>query len=377
MEIQAGIPAANQPGRAEMPERVYNFNPGPATLPYEVLKQSATGAVNFNDLGMSVMEISHRSKDFEGLMHEAMADMLGLMGLSPEEYAVMFLGGGASMQFCMVPFNFLSEGRTADYVHTGAWSKAAIKEAKLFGKVNIAASSEDRNFGYVPRSFNLTPDAAYVHVTSNNTIFGTRMTRFPDTGTVPLFCDMSSDFLSRRLDFGKFSLIYAGAQKNIGPAGVTAVIVRRSLVETARDGIPTMLSYKTHLAKDSLFNTPPVFAIYVVGLVMKWARAQGGLEAIEKVNEAKAKLAYDAIDASGGFYRGTVEPESRSIMNLTFRLSSEELEEKFLGEAKKRQIIGLKGHRNVGGCRASMYNALPLEAAVKLAEFMEEFRKAN
>jgi phosphoserine aminotransferase len=360
-----------------MPERVHNFNPGPATLPFEVLKEGAKGVVNFNDLGMSIMEISHRSKDFEGLMHDAMADMLGLMGLSADEYAVVFLGGGASLQFCMVPFNFLSEGKTADYINTGAWSKAAIKEAKLFGKVNIAATSEDKNFSYVPTAFNLTPDAAYVHVTSNNTIFGTRMTKFPEPGAVPMVCDMSSDFLSRKIDFSRFSLIYAGAQKNIGPAGVTAVIVRKSWVEKAKDGVPTMLSYKTHVSKDSLFNTPPVFPIYMVGLVMKWAKAQGGLEAIEKVNEAKAKIVYDAIDGSGGYYRGTVEPASRSIMNLTFRLASEELEEKFIGEAKKKQLIGLKGHRDVGGCRASMYNALPLEAAEKLADFMEEFRKAN
>jgi phosphoserine aminotransferase len=360
-----------------MPERVHNFNPGPATLPYEVLKESARGVVNFKDLGMSIMEISHRSKDFEGLMHDAMVDILGLMGLSADEYVVLFLGGGASMQFCMVPTNFLSADQTADYVNTGAWSKAAIKEAKLFGKVNIAATSEDKSFSYVPTAFKLTPGAAYVHVTSNNTIFGTRMTSFPEPGDVPMVCDMSSDFLSRKMDFSKFSLIYAGAQKNIGPAGVTAVIVRKSWVEKAKDGVPTMLSYKTHMSKDSLFNTPPVFPIYVVGLVMKWLKQQGGLEAIEKVNDAKAALVYGAIDGSNGFYRGTVEPASRSLMNLTFRLATEELEGKFIDEAKKKQLIGLKGHRDVGGCRASMYNALTLEAAEKLAEFMEEFRKAN
>jgi phosphoserine aminotransferase len=360
-----------------MPDRVFNFNPGPATLPYDVLKECARGAVNFNDLGMSIMEISHRSKDFENLMHEAMADMLQIMGLSSEDYAVIFLGGGASMQFCMIPYNFLGEGRTADYVNTGAWSKAAIKEAKLFGKVNIAATSEDRNFGYVPESFNLTPGAAYVHTTSNNTIFGTRMTKFPETGDVPHVCDMSSDFLSRRLDFAKFSLIYAGAQKNIGPSGVTAVVIRKSWVDKARDGIPTMLSYKTHVSKDSLFNTPPVFPIYIVGLVMKWLKAQGGLEAMEKINVAKAGYIYQAIDSSGGFYRGTVDPASRSIMNITFRLGTEELEEKFIAEAKKNQFIGLKGHRDVGGCRASVYNAMPADGCSRLAEFMEAFRKNN
>jgi phosphoserine aminotransferase len=371
------VSAANLPGRADMPERVHNFNPGPATLPYEVLKESAKGVVNFNDLGMSILEISHRSKDFEGLMHDAMANMLGIMGLSADEYAVVFVGGGASLQFCMVPYNFLGDGQTADYVNTGAWSKAAIKEAKLFGKVNVAATSEEKSFSYVPTAFNLTPGASYVHVTSNNTIFGTRMNAFPETGGVPLVCDMSSDFLSRKIDFSRFALIYAGAQKNIGPAGVTAVIVRKAWVDKARDGVPTMLSYKTHVSKDSMFNTPPVFPIYIVGLVMKWLKAQGGLEAMEKINGAKAALVYGAIDGSGGFYRGTVEPASRSMMNLTFRLATEELEEKFIGEAKKQQLIGLKGHRDVGGCRASMYNALPLESAGKLAQFMEDFRKAN
>jgi phosphoserine aminotransferase len=360
-----------------MPDRVINFNPGPATLPFDVIKESAVGAVNFNNLGMSIMEMSHRSKEFEGLMHDAMNDMLGLMGLSSDEYAVLFLGGGASMQFCMLPYNFLGQDQTADYVNTGVWARSAIKEAKLFGKVNIAATSEATGFDRVPTEFSLTPGAAYVHVTSNNTIFGTRMVKFPETGAVPLVCDMSSDFLSRRIDFGRFGMIYAGAQKNIGPAGVTAVIIRKSWVEKAKDGIPTMLSYKTHLGKDSLFNTPPVFPIYIVGLVMKWVKAKGGLEAIEKNNNEKAGLVYQAIDSSGGFYRGTVQPESRSIMNLTFRLATEELEQKFLDEAKKNQLIGLKGHRDVGGCRASMYNALPLEGAAKLAEFMDAFHKAN
>ncbi len=360
-----------------MPDRVHNFNPGPAVLPYEVLEECARGALNFNNLGMSIMEISHRSKDFEAVLDRAQKDMLELMGLSGDEYAVLFLGGGASMQFCMIPYNFLNADATADYVNTGEWSTRAIKEAKLFGKVNVAASSEDANFNYVPTKFNLTPGAAYVHTTSNNTIFGTRMKAFPETGGVPHICDMSSDFLSRRLDFSRFSIIYAGAQKNIGPSGVAAVIARKSFVEKAKDGLPTMLSYKTHLKSNSLYNTPPVFPIYVVGLVLAWLRNHGGIDAMEKTNEKKAALLYGALDSSDGFFRGTVRPDSRSIMNVTFRLPSEELEEKFVSEAKKQGLVGLKGHRSVGGCRASLYNALPVEAVEALTAFMASFRKAN
>ncbi len=360
-----------------MPERVHNFNPGPAVLPYEVLRKCSAGAVNFNDLGMSIMEISHRSKDFEAVLAKTQADMLEIMGLSADDYIVLFLGGGASMQFCMLPYNFLDRDATADYVDTGEWSTRAIKEARLFGNVNIAASSKETNFNFVPASFNLTPGASYVHVTSNNTIFGTRMTVFPETGQVPLVCDMSSDFLSRRLDFGRFAMIYAGAQKNIGPSGVAAVIMKRSWVESARDGIPTMLSYKTHVKNNSLYNTPPVFPIYVVGLVMEWLKEQGGLDAIEKVNDRKAAMIYGALDESGGFYRGTVEPGSRSTMNVTFRLPSEELEEKFIGEAKKAGLIGLKGHRSVGGCRASIYNAMPVAGVEALVDFMKGFKAAN
>lgn len=360
-----------------MPDRVHNFNPGPAVLPYEVLEECARGALNFNNLGMSIMEISHRSKDFEAVLDRAQKDMLELMGLSGDEYAVMFLGGGASMQFCMIPYNFLNADATADYVNTGEWSTRAIKEAKLFGKVNVAASSEDANFNYVPTTFNLTPGAAYVHTTSNNTIFGTRMKAFPETGGVPHICDMSSDFLSRRLDFSRFSIIYAGAQKNIGPSGTAAVIARKSFIEKAKDGLPTMLSYKTHLKGNSLYNTPPVFPIYVVGLVLAWLKNHGGIDAMEKINEKKAALLYGALDSSDGFFRGTVRPDSRSIMNVTFRLPSEELEEKFVSEAKKQGLIGLKGHRSVGGCRASLYNALPVEAVEALTAFMAAFRKAN
>ncbi len=361
-----------------MPERVFNFYAGPATLPIDVLKEAAGGCVNYRDLGMSVMEISHRSGEFDAMFKAAQRDMLEVMGLSGDEYAVLFLGGGASTQFCAVPFNFLKEGMTADYVVTGGWSKKAVKEARYFGNVNIAGSSEERNFSYIPKDLDLTPGAAYVHTTSNNTLVGTQIKRFPDTGDVPLVSDMSSDFLSRKLDFSKFGLVYAGAQKNIGPSGVTAVVIRRSWVDRAREDVPTMLAYRTHLGKDSLFNTPPSFPVYVVGKVMRWILDQGGLEAVERANEKKAALLYDYIDDHAGFYRGTVkDPTDRSLMNVTFRLPSEELEKELVAKGAENGLIGLKGHRSVGGCRASIYNAMPYEGVEALVEFMERFRRAN
>jgi len=360
-----------------MPERVYNFFAGPATLPYDVLKEASKGAVNFENMGMSIMEISHRSSQFDSMFRETQKNMLNIMGLSEDEYAVLFLGGGASTQFCALPFNFLKDGMTADYIVTGGWSKKAVKEAEFFGKVNIAASSEDANFNYIPEKFNLTPGAAYVHTTSNNTLVGTRINNFPETGNVPLVSDMSSGFLSRKLDFSKFSLIYAGAQKNIGPAGVVAVIVRRSWVDKARGEVPTMLSYATHMSKNSLFNTPPAFPVYVVGLVLKWILDQGGLETIEAANVKKAELLYSYMDESNDFYRGTARKDSRSLMNVTFRLPSEELEKKFIAESTENDLIGLKGHRSVGGCRASIYNAMPYEGVESLVEFMKKFKASN
>lgn len=360
-----------------MPERVYNFYAGPATLPYSVINEAFRGAVNFNNLGMSIMEISHRSGDFDSVFKEAQKDMLDIMGLSSEEYAVLFLGGGASTQFCALPYNFLSENQTADYVLTGGWAKKAIKEGKFFGNVNIAASSEDNNFSHIPGEFNLTPDAAYVHTTSNNTLVGTQMKNFPETGDVPLVSDMSSDFLSRKLDYSKFSLIYAGAQKNIGPSGVCAVVIRKSWVEkNAKAKVPTMLAYKTHIEKDSLFNTPPSFPVYVVGLVLKWIKNNNGLEGTEANNRRKATFLYETIDSSDDFFKGTVtDPASRSLMNVTFRLPTEELDKKFVAESAKNDLIGLKGHRSVGGCRASIYNAMPYEGVEKLVDFMDEFKK--
>jgi phosphoserine aminotransferase len=360
-----------------MADRVYNFYPGPATLPFEVVRESFEKSLNYEGLGMSIMEISHRCAAFNRMWESTQQDMLDIMGLSGDEYTVFFLGGGASTQFLMVPYNFLQEGQTADYVNTGRWAVKAIKEAKLFGDVNVAADSEPDDFKHVPRDFDLTPGAQYVHVTSNNTVAGTQMFEFPETGDVPMVCDMSSDFLSRRLSFNDFDLIYAGAQKNIGPAGVTAVVIRRSWIDSSREGIPTMMSYRTHLAKNSVFNTPPVFNVFVVGLVMQWIKRNGGLEGVQQKNDKKAGMIYEAIDDSGGFYSGVAEMDSRSKMNITFRLPSEDLEKRFVSEAEERDLIGLKGHRSVGGCRASIYNAMPVDGAEALVDFMEDFRKKS
>jgi len=361
-----------------MAKRVFNFNPGPAILPLEVLQIIKEEIPDYRGTGMSVFEISHRSTDYEEINNSAMALMRKIMGLG-ENYKVLFVGGGASLQFAMLPMNFLGEGRTAAYVDTGSWSNKAIKEAKLFGNVVVAASSKEANYRFIPKfsEFKYSSDVSYLHITSNNTIFGTQYQEIPDTGKVPLVCDMSSDILSRRRDFGKFSLIYAGAQKNLGPAGVTVVIIRDDLLEKCRSGLPTMLSYQTHAKELSLYNTPPVFAVYVVRLVLQWIEKQGGLEAVEKTNRAKKDQIYGLMDKHPEFFKGTVNADSRSWMNITLRLPSEELEKKFLAEAKAAGFIGLKGHRSVGGIRVSLYNALTLEGATKLAEFMEGFRKAN
>jgi len=365
-------------GELHMATRAYNFFAGPAVLPLSVVKETADAILDFENLGVSVMEVSHRSKEFDRVMGEAQSDLLDLMGLSADEYSAMFLQGGASTQFAMIPMNFLSENQTADYINTGTWAKKAIKEAKLFGKVNIAGTSEDANFTYLPKDLSLTEDAAYVHITSNNTIFGTQWKTFPDTGDVPLVCDMSSDILSRRLDFSKFDLIYAGAQKNLGPSGVTIVVLRKKWLEVAKDNIPTMLKYQTHVDKGSMFNTPPCIATFVSGRVLKWIKAEGGLEPIEERNNRKAKMIYDLIDAYPEFYRGTVRDKNdRSLMNITFNLPSEGLEAKFVAEAKARNMLGLKGHRSVGGIRASVYNACPMEAVEALTKFMEDFYRAN
>lgn len=352
----------------------YNFYAGPAILPYDVMKKAQDELLDFNGIGLSVMEISHRSKDFDEVVTTAEAKIRALLGV-PDNYSVLFLQGGATTQFGMIPMNLLKGGK-ADYVNTGAWAKKAIKEAKLFGTVNIAGSSEDANFNYIPKDLNLSSDAAYVHVTSNETIGGIQFQTFPDTGSVPLVADMSSDIFSRELDVSKFGIIYAGAQKNMGPAGVTLVIIRNDLVEASPDNLTSMLSYKIMAEKKSLLNTPPCFAIYIVKLVMDWLEKNGGISAMENVNVEKAKLLYDTI-ANNSLYNCTANEEDRSKMNVTFRLTSEDLEKKFLAEATEAGLIGLKGHRSVGGCRASIYNAMPLEGVKKLVEFMEKFQQEN
>jgi len=357
-----------------MAERVFNFYAGPATLPYSVVQKAAQGVLNFENLGLSILEISHRAKEFDRVIKEAQADMKALMNLG-DDYHVLFLQGGASLQFHMVPLNCRIQGKPADYVNTGAWSKKAIKESKLLGETRVVASSEDMNFSRIPAEIPVNEDASYLHVTSNNTIFGTQIHAFPETGSVPLVADMSSDMLCRELDYKKFALIYAGAQKNMGPAGTTIVVIRDDMVQRSSDQLPTLLSYRTHVDKESLFNTPSVYAVYVVHLVLKWIIEMGGLAAVEALNRKKAGILYDAIDADPEFYRGTVtDPASRSWMNVTFRLPSEELEKQFVAEAAERNMVGLKGHRSVGGIRASIYNAFPLEGVEKLVAFMKEFR---
>lgn len=361
-----------------MTTRVYNFNPGPAVLPEPVLKEVQENMMALPGVGMSILEISHRSSTFENILNETIENLRKL-GNIPQNYKILFLGGGATLQFSMVPLNLMPPKNKADYIVTGSWSKKAVKEAKRVGTVNIAASTEEENFKRIPKQeeLKLDPDAAYVHYTSNNTIFGTEWHYIPEVGDVPLVCDMSSDIFSYPFDVSKFGLIYAGAQKNLGPAGVTIVIIREDLLERSQDTLHTMLNYKIHAENNSLYNTPPVFAIYVVGLVAKWLLNLGGLEAIAKINDEKAKLIYDAIDSSNGFYRGHAEKDSRSKMNITFRLPSEELEKKFVKEANEQGLVGLKGHRSVGGLRASVYNAFPLEGAKALVEFMKEFQNKN
>jgi len=358
--------------------RAHNFNPGPAALPLEALQQARDELTDYRGIGMSVLEISHRSKEFEAINDETQALLKELLSI-PDGYKVLFLQGGASLQFAMVPMNLLGEGRTAAYVDTGSWAKKAIKEAKLIGEVAVVASSADSQYTRIPdpADIRVPSDAAYLHITSNETIGGIQYKTFPDAGGVPLVADMSSDILSRPIDVSRFGLIYAGAQKNLGPAGVTVVILREDLLERMRKDIPTMLRYDIHAENNSLYNTPPVFSIYMVGLVLKWVKNRGGLAAVERLNREKADLLYGAIDESGGFYRGVADPDSRSVMNVTWRMASEELEKAFIKEAGENGFVGLKGHRSVGGLRASIYNAVPLEAVRALAEFMRDFARRH
>jgi phosphoserine aminotransferase len=356
--------------------RVHNFGAGPAALPVPVLERVQAEMLDYAGTGMSVMEMSHRSAAFEAIIQGAEAELRSLVGLGAD-HAVLFLQGGASLQFATVPANLRPAGASADYVLSGHWSKAALKEAQKSGSARVAGSTESSAFDRVPAQgeLDLDPEAAYLHFTSNNTIYGTQWVIDPEPPAgVPLVCDASSDALSRPIDVSRHGLVYAGAQKNLGPAGVTLVIVRRDLLERTPGGLPAVLDYRLMAENRSLYNTPPTFAIYVVGLVLKWITGLGGLAAIARRNEEKAALLYDAIDGSGGFYRGHAQPASRSRMNVTFRLASEELEKAFLKQAQAEGFDGLKGHRSVGGLRASIYNACPPESVRALATFMRDFQ---
>ena len=358
--------------------RVFNFNPGPATQPLAVLKEAQGEFLNFKGTGESIVEISHRAKEFEAVLNQAKADILSLMGLG-EDYDVLFLQGGASTQFAMIPMNFARDGKVGSYVVSGSFAEKAYKEAEILGVGHIAASGKGEDFRRIPAQSEIKiPDnAAYLHICYNNTIYGTEYHYIPETNGVPLVADMSSDMLSRPVDFSKFTFIYAGAQKNLGPAGVTVVVAKKSFIDVKHKDIPTMLRYGIHLEKNSLYNTPPAFCIYMVGKTAAWIKSEGGLSAMAERNAKKAKLLYDAIDASDGFYKGHAEKESRSFMNVTFRLPSEDLEKKFVEEAKAESLCGVKGHRSVGGMRASVYNAMPYEGVERLAAFMDAFRKKN
>ncbi|MDO5510094.1 MAG: 3-phosphoserine/phosphohydroxythreonine transaminase [Weeksellaceae bacterium] len=350
----------------------HNYSAGPCILPQEVLKQASDAVLNFNGLDLSLIEISHRSKDFVEVMDNARALVKELMQLN-DDYEVLFLQGGASLQFVMVPFNLAAPDATTAYTNTGTWASAAIKEAKKLTNVSVVASSEDKGFTYIPKDYDVPADAAYFHCTSNNTIYGTQMKSFPEVN-VPLVCDMSSDIFSRKLDFSKFDLIYAGAQKNMGPAGATLVVVKKDLLgKTGRD-IPSYLDYSIHIKKESMFNTPPVFSTYVSMLTLEWLKKLGGVEAIEKINDEKAALLYAEIDRNP-LFRGVVDKEDRSHMNVTFVLEDESVKDKFDKAWKDIGISGLNGHRSVGGYRASMYNALPIESVQVLVDVMKQLEK--
>lgn len=356
--------------------RVYNFSAGPAMLPEEVLQKAASELLEYNSTGQSVMEMSHRSKEYQAIIENVELQLRKIMSIS-DNYAVLFLQGGASLQFAMVPANLMDSGK-ADFVLTGQWAKKAYGEAQKYGACNVVASSADKTFSYIPElnSDTFDPEADYFHVCWNNTIYGTRFTDFPQTGAVPLVADMSSCILSEPIDVTKFGVIYAGAQKNMGPAGLTVVIIRKDLVGNARPGTPTMLDYKTHVENGSMYNTPPTYGIYLLGLVLNWIAEKGGLEAMKVHNEKKAALLYDFLDQSK-LFQATVSGRDRSLMNIPFITGNEEMDAKFVTEAKKNGLINLKGHRSVGGMRASIYNAMPMEGVEKLVAFMKDFESAN
>jgi phosphoserine aminotransferase len=357
--------------------RVFNFSPGPCTLPVEVLEEAQEGLLNWKDSGMSVMEMSHRGKAFEGIHNEAIADLRSLLGI-PQNYRILFLQGGASMQNTMIPMNICPDGQRADYVVTGSWGKKSQEAAVLMGKANTVYDGKEHNYSDIPdlQALPLSPNPAYIHFTSNETIQGVEFKVDPSL-EAPVVCDMSSDILSRPVDVSKYALIYAGAQKNMGPAGVTLVIIREDLLERTPEKMQPMLDYRLMTDNDSMYNTPPTWGIYMCGLVYKWVLRQGGVEAMHAQANAKAKVLYDAIDGSVGFYKGHACTHCRSIMNVTFTLPSEELTATFVKQAQTEKLDGLKGHRSVGGCRASIYNAFPLEGCQLLAEFMRDFQSRN
>lgn len=360
-------------------KRAINFNAGPAAIPLEVLEQAQKELLDWKGTGMSVMEVSHRSAEYDEMHNHAIAQFKEIAGMG-DDWKILFLTGGASSQFFMLPMNMLYGGRGADYISTGHWSEAAIKEAKRYGPLNITTvKNADDTFTRIPKQpeLKLDPKATYVHMTSNNTIFGSEWHYWPETGSVPLVADMSSDIFSRPFPVDKFAMIYAGAQKNLGPSGVTVVAIRDSFLAKAQKDLPTMLAYQTHVDKNSLFNTPPCFSIYILDLTLGWIKKMGGLKELEKINVEKARVLYEAIDDSNGFYRCPVEKDARSRMNVVFRLSSEELEAQFVKESKAAGIIGVKGHRSTGGIRFSIYNANLVENVKKSVEFMHEFQKKN
>ena len=361
-----------------MEKRIYNLSAGPAILPEEVLLEAQKDLFSYKGSGMSIMEMSHRGKIFDAVIKEADADLRKLLSID-DKYSILFLQGGATLQFSMVPLNLMPPKNKADYIVTGAWAEKSVKEAKRVGTVNIAATTKSENYTRIPKQseLKLDPDASYVHFTSNNTIFGTEWRTEPETGNVPLVCDASSDFLHKKINVSKYGLIYAGAQKNIGPSGVVVVVIRKDLLERSSDSLHTYMNYKIHFDNDSMYNTPATFGIYIAGLVFKWLLNMGGLDEMYRRNVEKAKILYDAIDASEGYYKGTTVKEDRSFMNVTYRLPNGQLEEKFIKESLAKGFSGLKGHRSVGGIRASIYNAFPKKGVEELASFMSDFKKNN
>ncbi len=358
-------------------ERVYNFSAGPATLPLEVLEQAASEMTNYGESGMSVMEMSHRSKDFEDILEKAKSDLKELLNI-PDNYVILFLQGGASAQFSAIPLNFMNKNNKADYIITGQWAKKAFEEAQKYGDVKAAASSEDKTYSYIPKTTNedFRDDIDYVYITGNNTIYGTKYNELPDTGDIPLIADYSSSFLSEPLDISKFGMVYAGAQKNVGPAGVVIAIIREDLLGNENKLTPIMMNYKVQADNNSLYNTPPTYGIYMAGLVFDWLKRNGGLEKMKEKNIEKANILYDYLDNSK-LFKPTVNKEDRSLMNVPFVIGDDELEKKFIKEAQENGFVNLKGHRTVGGMRASIYNAMPLEGVQKLVQFMKKFEEEN